>query len=149
MSAATRAGFGGGLVVDYPNSKKAKKFFLVIWSGRAMIRPKGMEVYGEEQSEQALPQGFRADQETNLDEDASPLYSSGGGGKVKFQAKRERNGAAFTGTKRKKRQKEDSFGMEKGSKKWILRKKELYRKRGREDVPVDSKFTGRKRRPQF
>jgi len=28
MSQATRAGFGGGLVVDYPNSVKAKKIYL-------------------------------------------------------------------------------------------------------------------------
>ena len=30
MKYATRAGFGGGLVVDYPNSKKAKKCYLVL-----------------------------------------------------------------------------------------------------------------------
>ncbi|KEI42753.1 uncharacterized protein L969DRAFT_42953 [Mixia osmundae IAM 14324] len=35
MSIATRAGFGGGLVVDYPNSKKAKKFYLVLFAGQA------------------------------------------------------------------------------------------------------------------
>ncbi|PFH33315.1 methyltransferase [Besnoitia besnoiti] len=32
-SAALRSGFGGGIVVDYPNSTKAKKFFLVLWVG--------------------------------------------------------------------------------------------------------------------
>lgn len=144
MSAATRAGFGGGLVVDYPNSKKAKKFYLVVWSGGAMVRPKGMEAYGEEQTEQALPQGLRAEHEADLDEDGAPLK-----GKVKFQGKRERNGTTSSGSKRRKRQAQDKFGLEKGGKDWILRKKELYRKRGREDVPTDSKFTGRKRRPQF
>lgn len=29
-SAALKAGFSGGLIVDYPNSAKAKKYFLVI-----------------------------------------------------------------------------------------------------------------------
>lgn len=33
MGYATKAGFSGGLVVDYPNSKKAKKFYLVLMSG--------------------------------------------------------------------------------------------------------------------
>lgn len=32
-SQAMKAGFGGGLVVDYPNSTKAKKFFLVLMTG--------------------------------------------------------------------------------------------------------------------
>eukprot|EP00930_Biecheleria_cincta_P043631 TRINITY_DN29948_c0_g1_i1.p1 TRINITY_DN29948_c0_g1~~TRINITY_DN29948_c0_g1_i1.p1 ORF type:complete len:278 (-),score=55.13 TRINITY_DN29948_c0_g1_i1:396-1229(-) len=32
-SAALRCGFGGGLVVDYPHSTKAKKHFLVIYAG--------------------------------------------------------------------------------------------------------------------
>jgi len=32
---AMRAGFFGGVVVDYPNSTKAKKFFLVLMCGGA------------------------------------------------------------------------------------------------------------------
>eukprot|EP00033_Pygsuia_biforma_P002612 GCRY01002891.1.p1 GENE.GCRY01002891.1~~GCRY01002891.1.p1 ORF type:complete len:279 (-),score=54.00 GCRY01002891.1:17-853(-) len=32
-SAAMRCGFAGGLVVDYPNSTKAKKYFLVLMAG--------------------------------------------------------------------------------------------------------------------
>eukprot|EP00923_Selenidium_pygospionis_P022308 GHVN01038581.1.p1 GENE.GHVN01038581.1~~GHVN01038581.1.p1 ORF type:complete len:287 (-),score=39.75 GHVN01038581.1:220-1080(-) len=32
-AAALKAGFGGGLLVDYPNSTKAKKHFLVLWAG--------------------------------------------------------------------------------------------------------------------
>jgi len=32
-SAALRAGFSGGLLVDYPNSAKAKKYFLVLFAG--------------------------------------------------------------------------------------------------------------------
>ncbi|KAK0546548.1 18S rRNA (guanine1575-N7)-methyltransferase [Tilletia horrida] len=43
MSAATRAGFGGGLVVDFPNSKKAKKYYLVLWVGGEMPVTPGRE----------------------------------------------------------------------------------------------------------
>jgi 18S rRNA (guanine1575-N7)-methyltransferase len=32
-SAALKAGFSGGLIIDYPNSAKAKKYFLVIEAG--------------------------------------------------------------------------------------------------------------------
>ena len=32
-SAAMKNGFTGGLIVDYPNSKKAKKFYLFLMAG--------------------------------------------------------------------------------------------------------------------
>jgi 18S rRNA (guanine1575-N7)-methyltransferase len=47
-SIAQRAGFGGGLVVDYPNSKKARKVFLCLFvgdGGGAQV-PKGL--HGDE-----------------------------------------------------------------------------------------------------
>ncbi|KAI5626431.1 putative 18S rRNA (guanine-N(7))-methyltransferase [Silurus asotus] len=39
---AMRAGFTGGLVVDYPNSSKAKKFFLCLFAGVSGVLPKGL-----------------------------------------------------------------------------------------------------------
>jgi len=39
---AMKAGFYGGLVVDYPNSTKAKKFFLVLMTGGNMPLPKAL-----------------------------------------------------------------------------------------------------------
>lgn len=36
-SAATRCNFGGGLVVDFPNSTRAKKYYLCIWAGMSGI----------------------------------------------------------------------------------------------------------------
>jgi len=38
MQAATKAGFGGGMVVDFPNSSKAKKYYLVLMCGGATTR---------------------------------------------------------------------------------------------------------------
>ncbi|EPR62822.1 methyltransferase [Toxoplasma gondii RUB] len=46
-SAALRSGFGGGIVVDYPNSTKAKKYFLVLWVG-------GSHLPGQQQQLQQL-----------------------------------------------------------------------------------------------
>uniref|UniRef100_A0A3Q4GD76 18S rRNA (guanine-N(7))-methyltransferase n=1 Tax=Neolamprologus brichardi TaxID=32507 RepID=A0A3Q4GD76_NEOBR len=37
---AMKAGFSGGMVVDYPNSAKAKKFFLCLFAGVAGVLPK-------------------------------------------------------------------------------------------------------------
>ncbi|KII88374.1 hypothetical protein PLICRDRAFT_161397 [Plicaturopsis crispa FD-325 SS-3] len=110
---AQRAGFGGGIVVDYPNSKKARKVFLCLFvgggGGGASQVPKGLD--GEA-----------------VDED-----------EVKFERRRERERTRDRSGKRKTVKGKD----------WILKKKELYRQRGKESVPKDSKFTGRQRRPVF
>ncbi|XP_078044559.1 18S rRNA (guanine-N(7))-methyltransferase [Augochlora pura] len=41
---ATKAGFYGGVVVDFPNSTKAKKFFLVLMTGGPMALPRPLGV---------------------------------------------------------------------------------------------------------
>ncbi|KAG8450660.1 hypothetical protein GDO86_003075 [Hymenochirus boettgeri] len=46
---AMRAGFTGGMVVDYPNSSKAKKFFLCLFAGVSGLLPKAL---GEETAEE-------------------------------------------------------------------------------------------------
>jgi 18S rRNA (guanine1575-N7)-methyltransferase len=97
LNAAKMTGFAGGLVVDNPESKKNKKYYLVLTAGLA-------------------------DQEINLDGvqlDESAIH------------------------KKKKRSKSEETRKE-----YIMRKKELMRKRGRL-VAMDSKFTARKRKPKF
>ncbi|KAG1827158.1 S-adenosyl-L-methionine-dependent methyltransferase [Suillus subaureus] len=112
-SIAQRAGFGGGVVVDYPNSKKARKVFLCLFVGGGSTQqqiPKGVEGEDDEQ--------------------------------VRFERRREKERKRDVSGKRKNMKDRD----------WILKKKEasqLYRQRGKEGVPRDSKFTGRKRKPIF
>ncbi len=43
-SCAASAGFAGGLVVDYPNSTKAKKYYLVLSFDKTYKAPKGKVV---------------------------------------------------------------------------------------------------------
>src|SRR5271170_2851616 len=95
MAEAKKAGFGGGIVVDYPESKKARKYYLCLVAGSTSA------------STFSTPLGL---QETHQ--------------KIKRQ-------------KDKKMETRKEF---------IIRKKELYRKRGKEGVPYDSKYSGRKRR---
>jgi 18S rRNA (guanine1575-N7)-methyltransferase len=100
-------------------------------------------------SSEQIPRGLEADDEIEGDE-------------VRFERRRERE-----------RRRTENGGKRKGvkvkDKAWILKKKEvrcklrydrsviltlldslqLYRQRGKEDVPRDSKFTGRKRRTVF
>jgi len=52
-SAALRAGFTGGLLIDYPNSAKAKKYFLVLFAGML--------------PGQAMPTGLGTSESTNTD----------------------------------------------------------------------------------
>lgn len=96
-NAAKVTGFGGGLVVDDAESKKNKKYYLVLAAGVT-------------------------DQDINLD-----------GVSVDESAV----------SQRKKKRKGDESRKE-----FIMRKKEVQRKRGKH-VALDSKFTARKRRPKF
>jgi len=43
-SQAMRSGFTGGVLIDYPNSSKAKKFFLVLMTGGGQSMPKPLGV---------------------------------------------------------------------------------------------------------
>ncbi|RXG53214.1 putative 18S rRNA (guanine-N(7))-methyltransferase, partial [Armadillidium vulgare] len=56
VSQAMKAGFTGGLVVDFPNSTKAKKIFLVLMTGGSTALPKALtgEESGQQQHTQAL-----------------------------------------------------------------------------------------------
>lgn len=95
-SAAQKAGFGGGLVVDYPNSTKKRKMYLCLMVGQQEV-PKGID--GEEA---VLSERRRKGQEVQNE-------------------KRRRK----TGGKKGKKDKDNA-------KEWILKKKELYRTRGKE-----------------
>lgn len=109
-SIAQKAGFGGGVVVDYPNSKKARKVFLCLFVGGGG-------------TQQQMPKGIEGE-----DDD-----------QVRFERRREKERKRDVSGKRKNMKDKD----------WILKKKELYRQRGKEGVPRDSKFTGRRRKPIF
>jgi 18S rRNA (guanine1575-N7)-methyltransferase len=98
-----RAGFTGGLVVDYPNSRKAKKFFLCLMVGSTAG---GMS---QRQAEAQMPKALEGDGEEH----------------VRNERKREKQ----TGGRRKSVK---DASKEKGTKEWVLRKKELDRKRGSE-----------------
>ncbi|KAI9454984.1 williams-Beuren syndrome critical region protein 22 [Lactarius psammicola] len=117
-SIAQKAGFGGGIVVDYPNSKKARKVFLCLFVGD-----------GGAAAAQQLPRGLDGD-----------VGAEGEDARATFEKRRQRES---------RREKNGKQKVAKGGKDWILRKKELYRRRGKEDVPRDSKYTGRKRRAAF
>ncbi|KAJ1559253.1 hypothetical protein HK405_011387 [Cladochytrium tenue] len=102
MAAAMRAGFSGGLVVDYPNSTRAKKFFLCLFAGTAG-------------SQQQLPKGLDGEE---------PVVAGG----VKYADKRVRN---------KRGGKRSGGKPTKGTRDYVLHKKELNRMRGKAGLPAN------------
>jgi len=118
---AAKVGFAGGIVVDYPNSTKAKKHYLVLSFERSYKAPQGLTGL-----EGALLNEGR---------------SSSGGVRVADKDPRRAAGKKSRGPPRKKK------GGGK-TKEWILHKKETQRKKGK-DTRKDTKFTGRKRPMRF
>ena len=118
---ATQCGFTGGLVVDYPNSTKAKKYYLTITAGtnHTYLAPKA-EVSEHEQQMSGRGQGVK------------------GGFSVNFESKRTQ----------RKHNKRKGKRIAPKSKEWILNKKDRQRRQGK-SVRKDTKFSGRKRKDKF
>ncbi|KAG8932340.1 hypothetical protein FRC02_001272 [Tulasnella sp. 418] len=123
MGVAQKAGFQGGLVVDYPNSRKAKKYFLCLFVGNGGSSSGAAKIQ--------VPEGLQGDGDA-IEESRA----------VKYESSRRTSKSDLRGSKGKKRKNLKDRD-------WILRKKELYRQRGKDGVPRDSKFTGRRRKPEF
>ena len=80
-NAALKNGFTGGLIVDFPNSKKAKKFFLFLMAGysdeiakdaeKAIMMPKA-RIDGEGYSENES-----SDEESSASEDGPKIGIAG------------------------------------------------------------------------
>jgi 18S rRNA (guanine1575-N7)-methyltransferase len=118
-SAAMRSGFGGGILVDYPNSTKAKKYYLILFAGVPQAQCQSMMpaplTAGHEDSRK-----FSILVEPSSDPDAA-------------QQRRKRKSKIIQNAK----------GID-----WIMKKKDRMRAQGKK-VARDSKYTGRKRRVHF
>lgn len=64
-SSAMRNGFTGGLIVDFPNSKKAKKYFLFLMAGYSE------EIIREAEEAVFLPKARTDGEDYNFNEDDS------------------------------------------------------------------------------
>ncbi|KQK01213.1 18S rRNA (guanine-N(7))-methyltransferase RID2 [Brachypodium distachyon] len=120
VSFAMRAGFAGGVVIDWPHSSKAKKSYLVLTCGAPSVNT-------------SLPKGKGQDGEACSDDDDDDDSDD------------DQTVGTYGRDRMKKRQKVNKNNR---GKDWLLRKKEQMRKRGR-DVPADTKYTGRKRKSRF
>ncbi|KAM4701458.1 18S rRNA (guanine-N(7))-methyltransferase [Discoglossus pictus] len=104
-SQAMRSGFTGGMVVDYPNSAKAKKFFLCLFAGVSGILPKGL---GDERSEHEVShQAAFTNQRTRFNQVRGKSVKNSRNWILEKKERRRRQGKEvradnkFTGRKRK------------------------------------------------
>jgi 18S rRNA (guanine1575-N7)-methyltransferase len=117
---ATQVGFAGGVVVDYPNSAKAKKHYLVLSFDRSMAQKATTEKGLTEESQLGMKQ---QQQQQHVTLGSTPASS----GKKKHAPKKKK-------------------GIK--TKEWIVHKKATQRKKGK-DVRPDTKYTARKRPHKF
>ncbi|KAH7731318.1 methyltransferase [Aphelenchoides avenae] len=100
---ATKAGFNGGLVVDYPNSTKAKKIFLVLMTGGMQKLPRAL---GEGDEERAHVSNLERrtfggqDRYKKKAAKGSKAYIEGKKERMRRQGKDVRPTSKYTGRKR-------------------------------------------------
>ncbi|RKO99422.1 hypothetical protein CXG81DRAFT_27815 [Caulochytrium protostelioides] len=124
-TAAHRAGFTGGVVVDYPNSSKARKYYLCLFAGSENV---------------PLPAARTDPLADGMDVDGAP--AAVGAGQVRHVERGRQR--VLKGKGRAK-----GLTTAKTRRERILHKKALSRLRGKEGIPLDSKRTGKKRKDRF
>lgn len=132
LACASKAGFSGGIVVDFPNSSKAKKYYLCLMTGGDGIAA-------------SMPKGLTEHSTQKMEYEDSDEEDDGEGLTVKSSGKSEQKTVKIGPRQRQKLAKIKKATKDRD---WVLRKKELYRKRGKV-VKEDTKYTARKRRPRF
>lgn len=120
QSAALHSGFTGGIVIDYPNSTKAKKYYLCLQTGGNTY---------------SIPNGL--DDNNNITTNT-----------IQSNTTQSRNKALFVRPDRYNRNNKNNDRVGIKSIEWIHKKKQKQRALGK-DVKRDSKYTGRSRGPKF
>lgn len=153
--AAMKCGFGGGVVVDYPHSSKAKKHYLVLQAGQVaggFVPPPGLtgtveeddddseEMYGSERDEYGEDE---EGEEESGEEGEDPRQRVRVAGRDRERVKRSRAASSHT----RKRRRKDNRPVT-GTREWVLLKKAERRQRGL-PTTADSKYTMRPRKPRF
>jgi len=129
---AMKCGFTGGLVIDYPNSTKAKKFFLCLFAGVPL-------------DQVSLPAG-KTDLMSEDNEQDSDEQESGKKQTINYESRR--NEKDEKAKQRRNKNGNKKMRVQTKSKQWIVEKKERQRRQGKKVRP-DSKYTGVPRKGAF
>jgi len=104
-SQAMRAGFTGGVVVDYPNSTKAKKMFLTLFAGVTVVNlPQGLGAEGGSETVQyanSRDRFYNARDKKGRPIKKSKLWVSQKKDRRRRQGKEVREDSKYSGRKRK------------------------------------------------
>lgn len=146
--AAMKAGFGGGVVIDYPHSAKARKMYLVIYAGHVPHGYRTPEPLSGDPAEDEADEGDDAEEcEENNDDSEADDDDGAEGGIANPANKRARcERSSQHGKKAKQRRQEGRPST--GTKEWVLMKKAERRRFGLKTT-ADSKYTMRPRKPRF
>jgi 18S rRNA (guanine1575-N7)-methyltransferase len=128
---ASKVGFAGGVLVDYPNSSKAKKYYLCLSFERSYQMPAPMGVGNA-----------NTNNNTNNNNNNANSEFAGPEGTVDVVGR-----ANVNQLKKQRREKKPSRPSVKSTD-WIKAKKDKHRRQGKE-VKTDSKFSGRRRPAAF
>lgn len=134
-TAAMRCGFSGGLVVDYPNSTKAKKYFLCLFAGEAS--KDNYNPVGRSHADDLAADNMEEDGEEGEVKNAQETVVF-----AKKEASMKRRHLHKI-SKMKNRKKAPVKSRE-----WVLKKKDRARALGK-TVANNSKYTARRRRAGF
>ena len=165
-SAAMKNGFIGGLIVDFPNSKKAKKYFLYLMAGyskeiadeaaKAINMPAAKEE-GEDYSDSDDESDDEDEDMAGEEELKKDVEEESGSDEDEGQLRRKKQDKiSFVGKRRqskyiqKAKKKEGRFRANgnRKNKEWIMKKKDRQRRQGH-NVKSDSKYSGRRRPTGF
>lgn len=141
---ASRVGFSGGIVVDYPNSTKAKKYYLCLSFERSYHVPRALT--GAE-TMSVVSGGGR------MSVTGSVAGASATAAPHSFDPSSSANNIAVLGRERDDKTRRMTKNGRKALRKkhsveWVKHKKEQMRGKGK-SVKNDSKYTGRKRPTPF
>eukprot|EP00947_MAST-08B_sp_MAST-8B-sp1_P004705 g4705.t1 len=131
--AAMRCGFSGGVVVDYPNSAKAKKYFLVIDAG-------------VDQAARLAPKALGCEDDDSMGAAGGAGRGGRGGGFHHGTVQHEDRRRGGGGGKGNRRGKGKRSAVK--SRDWVKAKKERARKQGKA-TKRDSKYSARRRPAPF
>ena len=152
-----KAGFVFSMLIDFPNSSKAKKYYIILDSGsvRRFI-PKAMTINDLNEKQKQIYKTQDIDEENvgnyrNNEEQIKMQQSID-------QIQQQAIDSHFIHGDHKKNKKKSSFlkysskkrGIDRfQDKNWVYQQKERRRARGHKNIPNDSKYTARKRKPTF
>lgn len=146
--AAMKCGFGGGMVVDFPHSTRAKKYFLVIYAGTTgsggYVPPEPLTGNPDSDDDEYTDEEYSGEEDEEEEEtQRRPVRINN---RVRVDGRDRRNKHAAAAADRKKRRKDNRPVA--GTKEWVIMKKGQRRSFGIETRP-DTKYTMRRRKPKF